>query len=647
MTDYNLFPPIRFRFHGDVEQAKGRIPQARTQMAQLIRRMEGFGRDSGQWQGEMSDGTKFRIAKIGDVHVADIFGVAPPVEPALLPVMVPYAADGQREDVVIPMAANPDVVIPEAAIPEIPKPPHIPQREILMRPHGEAFGGDGYLWAGARVLLPDFDPETHPHVAVLPQGAEYAVDFLEGYLWSLLPESERDKWQYYTTDASVLGLPIGAYQKTTISNTSEEAIKIPIKPIANMVLFEPDFGGSENPSVMQSLSVFVTTDENRAPNSYYQALFEAEARYEYRYLSQGPALVPSYGNPYGLFGTDAVLSYANTEVIDDVRVVVPPPIAASIPVALLSQAFPPTPWVPASFSGDVQVDDGEETIYFAHTVGWTDNGSYTTAPGVYKRGDPIDVHGYIAVSVQEPDKDQMFSFGRSDLYSLSQSYSTTYETADGEYSLAAIKQISFSISGVNPQVKSTRSQFIPGGQYFVRTPPGAIAPWATVPLEDSVHVNIISGATFGPDYQVLHTTWDSGAVTYTVNRTDTVLTEEDADVTYDEPIELEAKSLAGIYELRLSAGWASFPDTDHWDNTPVQVEVYIELGGELSTFTVEVKMANYSENQGVFKAGSWQASQEPTPFDEFWYPGCWLIDIKNKTIIQETRPDKLDRPWFI
>lgn len=78
MTDYDYFPSIRFQFEGDEEQAKRSIPQARTLMQQLVRRMESSDLDALIWRVNTADGTFFELHKYGDQHIALIRALPPP-----------------------------------------------------------------------------------------------------------------------------------------------------------------------------------------------------------------------------------------------------------------------------------------------------------------------------------------------------------------------------------------------------------------------------------------------------------------------------------------------------------------------------------------------------------------------------------------
>jgi hypothetical protein len=153
-----------------------------------------------------------------------------------------------------------------------------------------------------------------------------------------------------------------------------------------------------------------------------------------------------------------------------------------------------------------------------------------------------------------------------------------------------------------------------------------------------------------PDYS---TSGSPGTSTHSVTRTANIITEGDCTVEYDYPVAVKAQESdikSGFYELRLSAGFASTfmfgeASLDAW--TDVSCEVTIQVGEKVQTYTVTLSAANdYNRGDGLFNIDDWIEEGTPTTIDETWYPGCWLIDIKNQTIIHETRLDKLDRPWF-
>lgn len=131
----------------------------------------------------------------------------------------------------------------------------------------------------------------------------------------------------------------------------------------------------------------------------------------------------------------------------------------------------------------------------------------------------------------------------------------------------------------------------------------------------------------------------------------------------------------GLYELRLSGGWENpktpYPDVSSgqdislWNDA--ECEVFIQVGTNLQSYTVRLNATNNFERTttflgddniddeswadpgtrgGVFNIAGWIEDGMPTPMNDTWYPGCWLIDIKKQTIIHETRPDRLERPWF-
>lgn len=543
MTDYDHFPPIRFRFSGDVEQAKGRIPQARTLMAQLIRRMEGLGRDAGQWQGKMSDGTQFRVAKMGDVHVADIFGVTPSVEQ-------PVTARGVAYDVRMitpgaPMVANPESIIPETVIPEIPDAPHTSPRDILMRPHGERFGNGDYLWVGARLVFPGYSESLYPtdtrSIGVSTQTTK----------WRDTP-GETGDWRKYLNiniEGVVDYTNAGYYEYPT--NVSSDIAEIPFiaaLPTVNLVLFAPDARQRAIGSVFQTYDYI---DYFGATNQYQSSIVG----------------VPAYSD-------QDMLTWWNTA----------------------ATAYDDQGWVTAP-------ETGPASYIFNNNV-HSARGVYSSDL-IYKKENPIPVQAYLCLDAQDPKKTRI----------------NFYEPATPALALP------------------------------IQTSWNQIAAGNDVPVSLS-----LSGDPSG-SYGV-----EARTITFTGVRT---LTDDSSSVETDESSSIQATAEQiqdGFYELRLSAGFNNaLTNVSGW--VSASCEVFIQLGETLRTYTVTLNATNsyvdagnfleYGSGYigpgtlgGLFNVRGWIESGTPTPMDDTWYQGCWLIDIKNQSVIHETDPANLTRDWF-
>lgn len=522
MTDYDHWPAIRFRFSGDVEQAKGRIPQARTLMAQLIRRMEGQERDTGQWQGQLSDGTQFRVAKIGDVHVADIFGVSPSVE-------------SQR-----PMRN----IIPVA--------PEFAQRDILMRPHGERFGeGSGdYLWIGARVLGPAYSALAYP------TGYKRVGSSTTTTTWRETPGPTGTWIQYRGPSVGDEDYRFAGWYRIPIQRSDNTEL-VPVyvsSPTVNLALFAPDAKDRVPGSIIQG-GIGELFHQTTQP--YFAELW----RMEY--------------NGFSAVWWNTQQSLSN-----------------------------PRGWV-------IQEQDQQSYQYpFANLV-WSERNIYSSTL-ISKKDSPIDVHGYLCMDAKDQEKT------RANFY----------------LPVAAPTNLGTGL-GVLPR-------------YYLTDLPADIT--TSGEPEESTVISYYDGPL--------------------------LISESECQVIQDDPVSVQATAddiFSGFYELRVSAGFSALVrtinenaedttiDVSAWQN--VQCEVYIQLGDALQTYTVTLNATNsYVDTKkfidrgssydgpgtigGLFDARGWIEEGKTTPMDDTWYPGCWLIDIRNQTIIHETNPAKLTRDWF-
>lgn len=611
MIDYDLNPPIRFQFEGDTDAARRRIPQARALMNQLIRRMEGGEVEALNWRVNTADGTFFEIHKYGTQHVALI------------------------RCPVIPVTTSPT----EPVTPEF-------ERE------------GNYLWAGARVLLPDFDPQTHPHIKVRDYSKTETLRFTNSRVSAEYYDSANNtggrrpdfyEWiEYSPYYYGSYPYPFYRYKKKE-EDYSNDVTKdyVPIKPIANLVLFEPGFNENANntdvtkPTVLQSLdtlkSNFELPESTTSIDHYYASFsYESsavpESSYEY---------IPTLESRSW---ARLITEYLVVEENEDGGLTVIGTAPTFTIVGAWLDNGPLFERQPATFTGDFVVETEANYVGFSQVTAYTGGGSFTSAPYIFKHGTAWDAHGFIAVG--SPEADAPIKISRDVCYQPAGGNNEATDGLGSNVDVAVYQKTGILQAGID----SYDTPFALGGREW-RYGEGAVqSGW--IPDRGGEWLEVSSGAEwfinqsgsasgFHPAPSI-----DNASVITGIEVTSEIINEEAATVEYDETVEIDAKYLDGLYELRLSAGWISFPDTDFWDGLDVECELYIEVGSKTQTYTVNLRMANYSESQGWFDYGNWIANQEPTPFDESWYPGCWLIDIKNQTIIHETNPANLDRPWF-
>jgi hypothetical protein len=609
MTEYDYWPPIRFRFAGDVEQAKGRIPQARTLMSQLIRRMEGQERDAGQWQGQLSDGTQFRVAKMGDVHVADIFGVSP----VQMPPTVSAVDYGTRDDG-MPLTEG-------VARPEMPEAPHVNPREILMRPHGERFNTDeGYLWIGVRVILPEFNHETHPHKFVFSSTTTETTEFWPEFFRTPYTRPEAINWPVYLYEDPYFGTSGTRYNTVTdvVENTNEDYI--PVKPKANIVLFEP--------SASQAIGkVFQTNDAYERGQYTYKATVESSfsnIKYIYKGRSWWPAHNAISLTHNNLGNERAFVLNCSRTIYDEARF---------MPIGL------------------------EKYVYnteYANLFHKSENGAYTTAPFISKKENSIQVHSYLTIDPADRTK------RKTDLYAPAKVSTNDYEVAETIYADNAIV--------ANEETNSVNTVLIPeweanpkGGMYKDFKPGYTLPDLFVTPTPDYYAELVDSGFGLpngawttddreeGSDWVEVDSPAGGLAVSeLTKTSSSYVASETEAKIEFDNSFISKAKIIDGVYEIRLSAGWDSgkYQNYAFWEENPVDCEVYIQLGKKINKYTVALTLSSYADKEGYFNEAEWREQGAPTVFDHHWHQGCWLIDIKKGTVIHETDPANLDRPWF-
>lgn len=639
MTEYDHWPPIRFRFFGDEDQARGRIPQARSLMAQLIRRMEGQERDNGQWQVQAEDGTQFRVTKMGDVHVADIVGVSPSVE-------------RQR-----PMR---DIT---------PAAPEFAQRELLMRPHGEAFkeGNGDYLWVGARVLLPDFDPETHPHYIA----ATGPVTFVRQYdaapqipfVWPPdYPLILENGFEYDGTGFAGDNLHIQYPGKRDQINDDTDKTYVAIKPLANLVIFEPTFNESSG-HILQTLNAYDQHYDEVAwegreiayKAEFQYVSYDFDIKFLYAYDFTKWAFSPSklvdggyaWADGIGDLGINLNFDYGVTDgrtlVGNNYKKKLRDENGSLIGEELIKIGLLNVwEWdlnIPQVRPSKFQVNsfDYGSSIVFENIFLKNQSGLYTTAPGVSKKDTIIDVHAYIALDPNDQAKQRQdfqppASINPVEITPLvdfdtalkgGKSNNVFYKTPTGPGELLNSSVIKSPVF----ETGTGETFDIPYVDKFTREPVG-VAKFERV-------------ADFGQT--------EEAEASWRLIYADEIVGEGEASVLQDEVVRVNGEIKDGLYELRMSAGWHDLVDSKnpgYWSNAVVECEVYIQIGSKLTTYNISLSMADYSAREGVFDVAQWNNSQTPTLFDDKWYPGCWLIDIKNKTIIHETDPAKLDRPWF-
>lgn len=523
MTDYDLFPAIRFQFDGDNDQAVRRIPQARALMQQLVRRMEASEIDTLQWRVQAADGTYFELQKNGDQHIAYI---------------------------------RAPEFIPE---PPAPKPQEIPPFELepdqLIRTKYDYYnivadgaGNGDYLWVGARSVIKQdlIDNLTE-------------IDFINRSPGSPEP------FQRYSYD----GNPVtweekeGNFEQTF----GEKYIDSLTLPVINLMLFEPGWSASRNTGkIMQSglcnlyAGYPIAYDSFNYNNYFTPSLDNADSW-------------PTWGEgglERTLFVNDIEHTVTRTDTLDGVT------YEQSIPAYYT--------WIDAFLS--------------------TQNKCVSTYPYQFVPEEYQGTcHTYLLLNANESAKVVP--------YELNETYAGTE------------------------------------GTVYCRRVGEPYAFWEK-------DVTLIYDTRQPPYFRYLYS-----HVEYEYLSSFQQATPPELPATQDVNI------LAGLYELRVSIGdihWPNqvqpYPDEQNYSVTypiPVidtwDIEVYIKNGAnsEIKTYPVTINFDPdqyvFGETSFIFKGDDYENSGIPTS-RFMWYQGAWLIDIKNGTIIHETNPANLQRPWF-